>query len=78
MPKARRITQWLAGSTGVLVFASAPLIAGPPQKADPKPKIVDSHPFSLKKATGSGCTAEGDGCVVTVFDDGSVTATDVR
>lgn len=69
---SRRSDKLLLALTVFLGAASLPVLADPPE--DDPPNIVTVVPFSGRKASGNECTDEGPGCVITVFDDGTVTA----
>jgi len=77
MLRKRFQTFVLAAMTAVLAGASLPLYAAigddPPEK---KPKIISTTPFSDKSCSGSECTSDGDGCVIAVYDNGTVRCLD--
>lgn len=67
----------LALSVTTLCLTAMSLPALALQDDPPPPKILSVTPFSLKKASGRECPDAGRGCVITIFEDGTVTATDV-
>lgn len=71
-----KLSPVLLGAFTLLCTAmTVPAIAG--DDTDDPPRIRSVTPFSLKKASGSGCPDAGGGCVITIFEDGTVTATNV-
>lgn len=72
----------LVVSTLVLSSLSLPSFSQQPGEGEdppeePPPAIRDVIPFSRKQSFGQECPNPGGGCVITIFEDGTVTATDV-